>query len=163
MTLRGAIAGPISMDALVRMRIFAAIDPGPPPAGVVDEYGVAAPVKSVIAPAPWPEKSSERHAISETDRATDIDAGPRGVKDNARVVVGHHDEGGIRGHDRYVWPAADNNLAIAAKITVVTSPPPLSLDSFHHLLLLFEERISEFGGAVHGRGHHLQLRGTRQA
>ena len=58
--LRGAIGRAKSLDAFVRMNVFAAVDPGASPAGIVDEHVVPAPIKPIIAsPTPRPEKSSE--------------------------------------------------------------------------------------------------------
>src|SRR5580700_3586245 len=113
MPFRDAISWPKSMDALVGMRIFAAVHPGSPPPGVVDEYAVPAPVKAVIAPAPRPEESSERYAIAETNPATDKETGTRREENDSRVVVRHNDKGRVHRHDRDIRTAANDNLTVA--------------------------------------------------
>src|SRR6266851_7278784 len=160
--LLGSIGWPVSADALVRMSIFAAVLPGASPAGVVDNHRMAAPVKAVIAPAPWPEESSERHAKAETNRASNIDTRTRSQEDDSRVVVRDDDVPGVCRHDRGVRTASDNNLAVAPKIPVIKGFSPLSLDRAHYILLLRKKSVAQVGGPVHVRGHHLQHGWERQ-
>src|SRR5579864_5277334 len=110
------------------MKIFAAVHPGSSPAGIVDEHRVPAPIEAIIAPAPWPEKSSEGHAKAEANPATDKESGTRREENNSRVVVRHDDEGRVHRHDGDIRTAANDNLAVAPKIPVVASLPPLALD-----------------------------------
>ena len=54
--LGSAVGWAIAVDALVGMSVFDAVVPVSSPPGVVEEHGVAAPVKAVIAPTPRPER-----------------------------------------------------------------------------------------------------------
>src|ERR1700722_20014461 len=144
------------------MRIFPAIVPVPSPPLIVDKYGSPIPVKPVIAPAPWAAESSDRNSIAEADPAASIKSGPRCEKNDPRVVVGHNHVTGIYGHNRDVRSTANNNLAIAPQVPVVTSLSPLPLYSFHHILLLSEESVAEVVRPIHVGGHHLQHGRKRQ-
>src|SRR6202035_3542902 len=95
--------------------------------------------------------------------AADIKAGTRREENDSRIVVWHHDEGGICGHDRDVRAASPNDdLAVASQIPVVTRLAPLALHRVHYILLLREERVAEIGGPTHVRRHHFQHRRKRQ-
>ena len=70
-------AGPITAQASVRMDISGSIDPRPPPYGIVDKQGVAAPNDSAASPAPRSKRGSNRNSESKMDCATDKKARPR--------------------------------------------------------------------------------------
>src|SRR5665213_1560763 len=124
MVLRCALGRLESPDSGVRMDVRASINPRAPPWRIVNEYGVAAPVKSGGAPTPRTEESSTRHAKSEPDRDADNDA---------RSIVGHHQVAWIHGHDGYIRSAAYDNLAIGPQVPVIRGllALPLHLSLIH--------------------------------
>src|ERR1035441_6138400 len=143
-----------SADACVGMYVCAPVDPGPPPGGIVDDHCVPAPVKAVITPAPRSKESSDRHAEAEADRAADHETTPWREENDSRIIVRHHDEAGVYGHDCDVGSGANDNLAVTSQISEVAGFPPLPLDRVHHILLLRQERVSKVGGPVHVGGRH---------
>src|SRR6266481_2648673 len=84
----------------IRMNIFAAIDPVPPPWSVVDVDFAAVPRNAVVAPPPGPECDTHAYAETETNGGPDEDAGPRPRINNYGIVVRHHNIIRPRGQDR---------------------------------------------------------------
>src|SRR5260370_41869123 len=141
---------------LVGMNVLTPVDPGPPPGGVVDDHYVRVPIKAAIAPAPRAEEFSDGYEEVKADRAADHDSGLRREENNRRVIVRHRDVGRMHGHNRDVRPIADDDLGVAAQISVVLGLPALSLNRIHHVLLVRQERVAKIGGPTHVVGHHFK-------
>src|ERR1700722_14681421 len=141
MPLRRALCQRVSPHAGVRMRVRSPVTPASPPRLVIDDHGVPVPVKTIVAPAPRPEKSPDRYAESEANRPAHNDARSRREEHNSRIVIWHHDKTRIHGRDGDIWPAANDNLAITSQVSKISRSASLPLDRVHHVLLLRQESI----------------------
>ena len=145
-------------DGGVGMNVGAPVDPGPAPACIVQEYGVRAPVEAdpSCRPAPRREEPADGHAEAEADRTADRESGPWREEHHRRIIVGNHNIARIHGHDSNVRPAAHHDPVVARQVAGASRDASLPLHRVHHVLLLGQERVSDLGGPVHVRIHHVQ-------
>src|SRR5207247_1398071 len=112
------------------------IDPSAGPRVVVDDHRMRIPREAVVAPAPGPERRSDRDAEPEVDRATPKEARPRAGKNDERVVVRHADECRVHRHDFDIGARGHDHLRIASQIAEFAGLLAHSLHCVHHVLLL---------------------------
>jgi hypothetical protein len=122
------------------------------------DHDVRVPIKAAIPPAPWAKEIANGHEEAKADRAADEDPGLRRKENNRRVIVGHRNKSRMHGLNRDVRAIADDDLVIAAQISVVLGLPALSLHRIHHVLLLRLKRVAKISGPTHVVGHHLEHR-----
>src|ERR1700686_4366386 len=125
------------------MNVFVPVDPGPPPGCVVDNYHVRAPIKAAISPAPRAKEITNGHEEAEADHAADHDPGCRREENNRWVIHRPRDEGRMQGYNRDVRPIADDDLRVAAQISVIPGLLALSLHRIHHVFLLRQECVAK--------------------
>ena len=146
----------------VRMHVDRAIGPHPLPGRVIHDDDMGVPGNVGRAPAPWRERRADGHAEAVADRAVDDDAGPRRRKHDDRIVVGHHDHGGIDRSDFDIRSGMHGDVGVGLQVAVGLRPLAHALDRIHHLGLLGEKRRADLFGPRHVGRHHAEHGRKRQ-
>src|SRR5882724_12486709 len=105
------------MHRRISMHVLAAVDPGAIPSAIIHDHNVIAPAEVRVSPSPGPEVCADGDAESESDRAANHEAGPRGEIDHAWIVSGDDYKRWINGLNFDVTRrAGDDDLSIGTEI-----------------------------------------------
>src|SRR5689334_5762698 len=142
-----------SVNFRVWVHVFTPVPPLSSPGPIINENFVTAPFKTVVSPTPRPEPYTERDAISKADGAANEKSWSRAHIDHTGIVVRDNQERGIRGPDFNVRTVSNDDLSIAAQITVLHGSMTHTLYGVHYVVALRQECVSKVGCPVHVRGH----------
>jgi hypothetical protein len=121
---------------------------------------VIAPAEVRVSPSPGTEVCADADAESETDRAANHEAGPRGEIDDARIVSGDDYKRWICGLNFDVARrAGDDDLSVGTEIAEIFGFLAHALDSVHHLGTLREDGVAEVIRPVGVGGHLVETDG----
>lgn len=151
-----------SVNFGVWVNILTPVPPLTSPGPIINENFVTAPFKTVVSPTPGPEAYTERDAISKADATADEVSWSWARKNHDGIVVRDDQERRVRGSDFNVRSPSDDDLSIAAQITVLHGPMSHSLYGVHYVVALRQECVSKVGSPVHVRGHRVQDRRERE-
>jgi len=147
--------GSVTMNRRIRVHVLAAVNPGAIPRAIVDDHNVIAPAQVRVSPSPGTEVCADGDAESQTDRAANHKAGPRGEIDDARIVSGDDYKRWIGGLNFDVTRrAGDDDLSVGTEIAEIFGFLAHALDGVHHLGTLREDGVAEVVRPV-GIGGHL--------